>query len=72
MKTSLACAIAVAVLPTVLFGMQQIGPASLFDGKTFNGWEGNLALFRIESGAIVGGNRSTRDSRRRTNARREH
>ncbi len=27
----------------------------LFDGKTFNGWEGNLNLFRIESGAIVGG-----------------
>jgi hypothetical protein len=31
------------------------GPASLFDGKTFNGWEGNLAIFRIEAGAIVGG-----------------
>ena len=27
----------------------------LFDGKTFNGWEGNLKLFRIEHGAIVGG-----------------
>jgi len=29
--------------------------ASLFDGKTFNGWEGNLGIFRIEDGAIVGG-----------------
>ena len=29
---------------------------SLFDGKSFNGWEGNLAAFRIQDGAIVGGN----------------
>ena len=28
---------------------------SLFDGKTFQGWEGDLAMFRIEQGAIVGG-----------------
>jgi hypothetical protein len=55
MKRSLACAIAVAVMPAVLVGIQPIEPASLFDGKTFNGWEGNLAHFRIESGAIVGG-----------------
>ena len=55
MKTSLACAIAVAVMPTVLFGIPQVGGASLFDSKTFNGWEGNLAHFRIESGAIVAG-----------------
>lgn len=55
MKTPLACAIAIAVMPTALFGIQPTGPASLFDSKTFNGWEGNLALFRIQSGAIVGG-----------------
>jgi hypothetical protein len=30
-------------------------PAAIFDGKTFAGWEGNLSVFRIESGAIVGG-----------------
>lgn len=30
-------------------------PVSLFDGKTFTGWEGNLDMFRIEDGAIVGG-----------------
>jgi hypothetical protein len=29
--------------------------ARLFDGKSFNGWEGDLKSFRIESGAIVGG-----------------
>jgi hypothetical protein len=27
----------------------------LFDGKSFTGWEGNLELFRIEDGSIVGG-----------------
>lgn len=32
-----------------------VKPASLFDGKTFAGWEGNLKVFRIEDGAIVGG-----------------
>lgn len=30
-------------------------PVSLFDGKTFEGWEGDLKVFRIEDGAIVGG-----------------
>ncbi len=29
--------------------------AKLFDGKTLKGWEGNLELFRVEQGAIVGG-----------------
>ena len=27
----------------------------IFDGKTFTGWEGDLAIFRIQDGAIVGG-----------------
>jgi hypothetical protein len=27
----------------------------LFDGKSFSGWEGNLEIFRIRDGAIVGG-----------------
>ena len=31
------------------------GFVSLFDGKTFRGWEGNLKHFRIEKGAIVAG-----------------
>ena len=29
--------------------------AALFDGKTFAGWEGDLEIFRIQDGAIVGG-----------------
>ena len=28
---------------------------AIFDGKTFAGWEGDLKIFRIEDGAIVGG-----------------
>src|SRR5688500_14140366 len=27
----------------------------IFDGKTFNGWEGDLKIVRIQDGAIVGG-----------------
>lgn len=30
-------------------------PALLFDGKSLKGWEGDLSIFRIENGAIVGG-----------------
>ena len=30
-------------------------PTRIFDGKTFGGWEGNLKIFRIQDGAIVGG-----------------
>jgi hypothetical protein len=37
----------------------QRNAVKLFDGKTFNGWEGNLSLFRIVDGAIVGGRLNT-------------
>ena len=30
-------------------------PVVIFDGKTLAGWEGNLAIFRVEDSAIVGG-----------------
>lgn len=30
-------------------------PFPLFDGRTFDGWEGNLKSFRIEDNSIVGG-----------------
>lgn len=29
---------------------------ALFDSESFTGWEGNLELFRVEDGALVGGN----------------
>ena len=31
------------------------GAVSLFDGKSFKGWEGDQKVFRIDEGAIVGG-----------------
>jgi hypothetical protein len=58
MNPSIAVAIAAALMPITALGVQSTGtrtPASLFDGKTFDGWEGNRAIFRIEAGAIVGG-----------------
>jgi len=36
-------------------GVKKSGAVALFDGKSFEGWEGNLDAFRIEDGAIVGG-----------------
>src|SRR5437016_5906670 len=39
-------------------------PVSLFDGKTFNGWEGDSdRTWKIEDGAIVGGSLDTTVSR---------
>ena len=38
-------------------GQAEAGEAvKLFNGKTFAGWEGNMHSFRIEQGAVVGGN----------------
>ena len=37
-------------------GCLTANPVPLFDGKSFKGWEGPLQSFRIENGAIVGGN----------------
>jgi hypothetical protein len=43
-------------LPLSLAAAEPGKPVSLFDGKTFNGWEGDTAkTFRIQDGAIVGG-----------------
>ena len=50
--------LAVATLLAGCAGLQKSsdgGFVPLFDGQTFAGWEGNLDIFRIEDGAIVGG-----------------
>lgn len=47
----------------VAFGAEKPSAKSLFDGKTFTGWEGNLDIFRIEDGAIVGGSFKERVAR---------
>lgn len=39
-----------SVQPTV-----EQGFSPLFDGKSFEGWEGNMKFFRIEEGAVVAG-----------------
>lgn len=49
------CASFALVVLFVQFTEAQRQAAKLFDGKTLKGWEGNLALFRVEQGAIVGG-----------------
>jgi hypothetical protein len=36
-------------------GTKPPAPVPLFDGKTLNGWEGDLKIFRVQDGAIVGG-----------------
>ena len=47
--------ILLVVLSTVLLILAAAKPSRLFDGKSFAGWNGNLQIFRIESGALVGG-----------------
>jgi hypothetical protein len=39
------------------------GSVPLFDGRTFDGWEGDLKIFRIHDGAIVGGTLAARIAR---------
>jgi hypothetical protein len=34
---------------------KEAGFMPIFDGKTLEGWNGNLKMFRVEQGAIVGG-----------------
>ncbi len=41
------------VVPNVMADEEKL--KSLFDGKTFDGWKGNMDHFRIEKGAIVAG-----------------
>lgn len=44
---------AAVVLPAACDAADDLVP--LFDGTSFDGWQGNLDVFRIEEGAIVGG-----------------
>lgn len=54
MKTLCFCIFVSLLLP--LSSLTAEKPVSLFDGKTFRGWEGDTnKSFRIQDGAIVGG-----------------
>lgn len=47
-----------ALASTLLFAASAFAEEreiALFDGETLTGWEGNLAMFRVEDGAIVAG-----------------
>ena len=45
-----------SLLLVLISGCSQSGSdVTLFDGKTFNGWEGPMESFRIENGSIVAG-----------------
>lgn len=57
-RTFLGFAVATLVAPassSLLAETGEEGFQPLFDGKTFDGWEGDLKTFRIEDGAIIGG-----------------
>jgi hypothetical protein len=56
--TRALCLLWLAIVPIVQTPVQQSTPVSLFDGKTFAGWEGNLKMFRIDDGIIIGGTRA--------------
>lgn len=46
----------IGVCPVSIFSEEkEEGFTPLFDGKSFEGWEGNLKHFRVEEGAIVAG-----------------
>ena len=40
--------------------LTELGFTQIFDGKTFQGWEGNMEYFRIEDGAVVAGRQDKR------------
>lgn len=54
---TLACLATQAWTPTVADerAADEPGFESLFDGRTLDGWEGDLKMFRVEDGAIIAG-----------------
>ena len=53
---SISILVSLSLLLIFISGCSQSGSdVTLFDGKTFNGWEGPMESFRIENGSIVAG-----------------
>jgi len=53
-KLSISTGTPASAAPSAAQSPTTPAPVSIFDG-TLNGWEGNLEIFRIQEGAIVGG-----------------
>lgn len=59
--TTIAIGLLAALLGHALAAQEASSDGSLlFDGKSLDGWEGNLDFFRIENGAVVAGNLKTK------------
>lgn len=54
MKSLLLASALYVLLATAAIGAEE-GFVSLFDGRTLDGWEGNLDSFHVQDGAIVAG-----------------
>ncbi len=58
-RSSLLCVLTVVLLASAVAargqGARGTKAVPLFNGKTFDGWEGDLKIFRVEDGAIVAG-----------------
>ena len=52
-----------ALVLTAVADQAQPQRVAIFDGRTFAGWEGDLTIFRIQDGAIVGGSLAGRIAR---------
>ena len=61
MKFAIICGL--AIFGAAALAAEPGEAVSLFDGKTFKGWEGDQKVFRIEDGAIVGGSLERKNPR---------
>jgi hypothetical protein len=56
MKLLVSCAAVLVTVVSIVSAQAPAKPVSLFDGRTFTGWEGDTTkMWRIEDGALVGG-----------------
>lgn len=60
---TLALVLTAGAAQTPSRSLTQPTPVAIFDGKTFAGWEGDLGIFRIQDGAVVGGTLERRIAR---------
>lgn len=54
-QLALLIVVITAISFTQTAAKEVLDTVKIFDGKTFDGWEGDLKIFRIEDDAIVGG-----------------